>query len=475
MITQYYLNNGNTAQVCDIPDENPKYLQKKNYLSEFKTEDDKEQARDNLGITDIISQIQQSIENIDVIGGIRLEGDNLIIFSSDNEPIGNPVDLSKYTKDGMLNTVIADQENKQLTFIWNEDANYKQINIPFAQLFDSTNYYNKDEIDTKITNLFELDTVNEIVKFPDDGHIWYAPIYELVAPAAPTLNNNTANIITGNFTTGISCSTPGATIQYSLDGGQTWTTGNSVTIVTGYQNNIYNEPIEQIVYLKSIKNGLTSAINSDTVTINPKLAVGNITISRSEGDYSSNATITFIPTDMIDAVSLYTTDGLSQNPIWEVFDSVTTIVLKTSDKTTIPSGKYKVKTEDVVGYVNSDIVSSNTFMLNKEKVYYGYGGSSLDNMISNIKALKNDEGLPNSINKDTLKGEYTIEISSYGNNSYIWFCGPDEFDNTKDIYSGGYYVPTEGGITITSGNGATYHCYRVSGAVISGTHKFKIV
>jgi hypothetical protein len=60
--------------------------------------------------------------------------------------------------------------------------------------------------------LFELDTVNEIVKFPDDGHIWYAPIYELVAPAAPTLNNNTANIITGNFTTGISCSTPGATI-----------------------------------------------------------------------------------------------------------------------------------------------------------------------------------------------------------------------------------------------------------------------
>jgi hypothetical protein len=32
----------------------------------------------------------------------------------------------------MLNTVIADQENKQLTFIWNEDANYKQIDIPFA-------------------------------------------------------------------------------------------------------------------------------------------------------------------------------------------------------------------------------------------------------------------------------------------------------------------------------------------------------
>lgn len=63
---QYYLNNGESSLICEIPDENSKYLQRKNHLSEFKMDEDKEEVRDNSGITDIVSyhQLESEVEDV---------------------------------------------------------------------------------------------------------------------------------------------------------------------------------------------------------------------------------------------------------------------------------------------------------------------------------------------------------------------------------------------------------------------------
>lgn len=60
--TQYYLNNGESSLVCDIPEEKEtQYFQIENNLSELNTSQKKKLARNNLGITTIITDLQNKI------------------------------------------------------------------------------------------------------------------------------------------------------------------------------------------------------------------------------------------------------------------------------------------------------------------------------------------------------------------------------------------------------------------------------
>lgn len=108
--TQYYLNNGESSLICEIPDESSKYLQRKNHLSEFKTDEDKEEARDNLGITDIISKIYQSISDIDLdIAKLVKDvtySNNAITLTFYDDSTSDPISLADLAIDGMLSNVI---------------------------------------------------------------------------------------------------------------------------------------------------------------------------------------------------------------------------------------------------------------------------------------------------------------------------------------------------------------------------------
>ena len=113
--TQYYLNNGESSLICEIPDESSKYLQRKNHLSEFKTDEDKEEARDNLGITDIISKIYQSISDIDLdIAKLVKDvtySNNALTLTFYDDSTSDPISLADLAIDGMLSNVMYIKED----------------------------------------------------------------------------------------------------------------------------------------------------------------------------------------------------------------------------------------------------------------------------------------------------------------------------------------------------------------------------
>lgn len=62
MKTQYYLNHQESPKCPQIPTRYTNYLDKNNYLSEFITQIDKEIARQNLGIPELIQQLNSKID-----------------------------------------------------------------------------------------------------------------------------------------------------------------------------------------------------------------------------------------------------------------------------------------------------------------------------------------------------------------------------------------------------------------------------
>ena len=58
---EYYLNQKNCC--AKLPTRSSDYLQQSNFLSEFSTKDDKQEARDNLGITGLLDELKSLIDN----------------------------------------------------------------------------------------------------------------------------------------------------------------------------------------------------------------------------------------------------------------------------------------------------------------------------------------------------------------------------------------------------------------------------
>ncbi len=73
-----------------------------------------------------------------------------IVFKHDNEVI-DTIDATDFIKDGMVDNVFVSGSNLVIRF--NTDAGKEDIEIPLEDLFDPSNYYNKTEIDNKVSEI----------------------------------------------------------------------------------------------------------------------------------------------------------------------------------------------------------------------------------------------------------------------------------------------------------------------------------
>ena len=73
-----------------------------------------------------------------------------IVFKHDNEVI-DTIDATDFIKDGMVDNVLISGGSLVITF--NLDAGKEDIEIPLEDLFDPSNYYNKTEIDNKVSEI----------------------------------------------------------------------------------------------------------------------------------------------------------------------------------------------------------------------------------------------------------------------------------------------------------------------------------
>lgn len=84
---EYYLNNSKCC--AKLPTRSSDYLQQSNFLSEFSTKDDKQEARDNLGVTELLNELKALIDNkIIRYGGVAwdlkpIQGHSDRVLSSD--------------------------------------------------------------------------------------------------------------------------------------------------------------------------------------------------------------------------------------------------------------------------------------------------------------------------------------------------------------------------------------------------------
>lgn len=64
------------------------------------------------------------------------------------------IDATAFIKDGMVDSVKV--ENGNLVISFNTDAGKEDINVPISQTFDATNYYTKNEVDTKLNKKLDV-------------------------------------------------------------------------------------------------------------------------------------------------------------------------------------------------------------------------------------------------------------------------------------------------------------------------------
>lgn len=336
------------------------------------------------------------------------------------------LDATDFIKDGMVNSVTTSEDGTKIIISFNTDAGKENIIINITDLFDPV----------------VIDTTNNIMKINKNGITYYTNVSILAKPDTPTISTTSYNVVTGNVTVPIS-SASGTTVQYSLDDGNTWNTGNSITIASGFSNTTLNTIKRQAVKVKATKNGETSDIGSYTITIYPKVSPVSLSIVRNNNNnnWSTAATITFTASATTNAISMYSIDGGST---WTDFTGTHTETTSISQS----ANMYQVKTDlPSVDYVATDVIKSSAITLNAKKFYYGNGDATLSSE-SDIKSLTGG----NSVEKATMAGTYSINKEL---NKYLWFCGSGTL--TK-ITSGGFEVPVNSVITVDG-----YNCYRISG------------
>lgn len=336
------------------------------------------------------------------------------------------LDATEFIKDGMVNSVTTSEDGTKIIISFNTDAGKEDIIINITDLFDPV----------------VIDTTNNIMKINKNGVTYYTNVSILAKPDTPTISTTSYNVVTGNVTVPIS-SASGTTVQYSLDDGDTWNTGNSITIASGFSNTTLNTIKRQAVKVKATKNGETSDIGSYTIIIYPKVAPVSLSVVRNNNNnnWSTAATITFTASATTNAISMYSIDGGST---WTNFTGTHTETTSISQS----ANMYQVKTDlPSVDYIATDVVKSSAITLNAKKFYYGNGDATLSSE-SDIKSLTGG----NSVEKATMAGTYSINKEL---NKYLWFCGSGTL--TK-ITSGGFEVPVNSVITVDG-----YNCYRISG------------
>jgi hypothetical protein len=292
----------------------------------------------------------------------------------------------------------------------------------------------------------DVDTEKKWLLVSEAGHNYYAPLTEIVAPGKPTIATTTYTIVVGSVNVSISAES-GATVYYSLNGGEAWTTGSTITIASGFNNDTNNTTKTQAVMVKASKNGLESGTNSYTITINPKVKAGSISFTRTpnNNDWATQATITFTASDMTGTTSRYTTDG---GTTWTAFTGTHTETITES----AAANKFRVKIDSVTNYADAAVAQTGAITLNKKKFYYGRGGATLANEAA-IKALVGG----GSEEKDTMAGSYNITSTELG--QFTWFCGTGTLTS---VTSSGFGVPMNAVVVVDG-----YNCYRSASHVMS--------
>lgn len=157
----------------------------------------------------------------------------------------------------------------------------------------------KDLVDGKATGSVN-ETAKLLVVTAQSGKQYACAVSEYSKPATPTMTINGSDTSASRTVT-IACTTSGATIQYSTDGGTTWVTGSSVTLTASTAS----KETSHTVKARATKNGLTSDIATQTYKTARHLAAPGISASGNE--YSTSRTITLTQSDGADLY--YTTDG----------------------------------------------------------------------------------------------------------------------------------------------------------------------
>ena len=242
---------------------------------------------------------------------------------------------------------------------------------------------------------------------------------EYIAPAVPTFSPASGGSGDGSLTVTIRCATSGATVQYKIGDGA-WTKGTSVTLSqdTAQQSKSYT------VSAKAVKNGMESAIETATYTVNRRVAEPNIT-NATGNKYSESRSVT-ISCSTSGATIHYTTDGKTPTTSSPTIASGGTVTLSTV-------GTFTVKAMAVLtDWVNSATASKTGIIIGAGKCYIGQAESITTE--ANIKALAN------SYERDTLVG-WTAPTINFGTNTqYVWFAIPSTAAKSLTVKSDGFAV-----------------------------------
>lgn len=300
----------------------------------------------------------------------------------------------------------------------------------------------------------DIDEANSRYLLNKDGRRFFIPMTELVKPQAPTTVVTNYVVVVGTFNVQVTNRAAGSTMYYRLSEEDEWQlTSGTIAIDSGYSHASDNVEKQYDIQLKSVLNGEESDVNEVIITVNPKVASGSISTSRTphDNDYATAATITLTPSATKDAVSSYTVDDGPATVFTEA-------VIINVDSTQA-AGKYKVNVTKA-SYTDADTVSSPLVTLNKKKFYYGMGAD----VLADEAAIKSLTG-GGSVEKGTMEGTYDITAEETG--KYIWFCGTGILSS---VTSGGFAVPMQA-VAVIDG----YNCYRSTSAVQeTGTNTFTI-
>lgn len=386
-------NNGNQGGSTVIDDSN--YFKVSELLAELNTERKKRIARENLGIL---------LENFATIEDLR---DYLKIAD---------LDLSEFLTES-----------------------------------DLANYVTREDLEGLGNNDFKMEWSNELNKMKvtfANNDVYVSSAFEkLTAPAAPTISAAYLNqkVITGSVGITVTNNKAGSTLYYSIDGGEYQITGGSFSLQSGFNLDAYNVTKIYVVKVKAIYNGMWSTENTYEVKIYPKCKEGSITVQRNNNNnnYSTQATINLIPSEMFGVANYYSSNG---GATWTSFNSPMEISINMS----ADPEKYQVKTENP-GY-ESAIVKSSSITLNAKKTYFGW--STKENITAeDITTLEGGS----VVEANGLVSGQTYNLRTPSTTSYVWIIQTKSINPTSIFHNAADVIPAG---FISKGTLEGYNCYR---------------
>lgn len=323
----------------------------------------------------------------------------------------------------------------------------------FLTQSDLANYVTREDLEGLGNNDFRMEWSDELNKMKvtfANNDVYVSSSWEkLTAPSAPTISPAYWNqkVITGSVSVTVTNNRVGSTLYYSIDGGEYQITNGSFSLQSGFNLDAYNVTKTYIVKVKAIYNTKWSTENTYEIKIYPKCKEGSVIVHRNNNNnnYSTQATINLVPSDMLGVANYYSSNG---GATWTSFSSP----MEFSIDTNADAEKYQVKTENP-GY-ESAIVKSPYITLNAKKTYYGWSTKENITTLSEILEFGTAVEAP-GLQPGASVGNYQLGVPSAP--SYLWvfqtdYLRPSQFFTSADDQIGW------GMLQMTSVGG--YYCYR---------------